>query len=260
MAKKKRKEEYTYLRPALMIIAILVAAVVLIERIKESRKKFIHYEEFGIEIPPYYEIHGIDVSRYQQRINWEMVAAMKVKNIRMGFAFIKATEGIKNVDPQFKRNWREAARTGIPRGAYHFFITSKSGREQAENFIRTVDLKPGDLPPVLDVEVSYGVNAETIRKRCKEWLDMVEEHYGVKPIIYTNVDFYTRILKDDFDEYPLWIAHYLEKHRPRIYRDWSFWQHSETGKVNGIKGNVDFNVFNGDSADFRKLLVPSFPR
>lgn len=89
---------------------------------------------------------------------------------------------------------------------------------------------------------------------------MVEEHYGVKPIIYTNVDFYTRILKDDFDEYPLWIAHYLEKHRPRIYRDWSFWQHSETGKVNGIKGNVDFNVFNGDSADFRKLLVPSFPR
>ena len=96
---------------------------------------------------------------------------------------------------------------------------------------------------------------ELIRKRVKEWLDVVEEYYGVRPIIYTNVDFYTRRLKDDFDEYPLWIAHYLEKKSPRIYRDWDFWQHSETGRVNGIKGNVDFNVFNGDSVEFKSMLI-----
>src|SRR5690606_5629976 len=255
MAKKLKKKRYTYLRPAIIILSVVIAAVVIVERIKESRVKFVHYEAFGIYIPPRYEIHGIDVSRYQQRINWEMVSDMKVENIKLGFAFIKATEGIRNVDPQFKRNWRESLKAGIPRGAYHFFLATKSGREQAENFIRTVKLQPGDLPPVLDIEVAYGVNHELIRKRCREWLDIIEEHYGVKPIIYTNVDFYTRILKDEFDEYPLWIAHYLEKHRPRIYRDWSFWQHSETGKVSGITGNVDFNVFNGDSTAFQNLLI-----
>ncbi len=75
------------------------------------------------------------------------------------------------------------------------------------------------------------------------------------PIIYTNVDFYKNYLKDDFDGYPLWVAHYLQKERPSIYREWAFWQHSEAGRVNGIVTRVDFDVFNGDSADFRKLLI-----
>jgi lysozyme len=70
------------------------------------------------------------------------------------------------------------------------------------------------------------------------------------------VDFYRQYLKDDFDGYPLWVAHYLQKERPRIYRDWLFWQHSEGGRVNGILSRVDFDVFNGDSTDFKKLLIP----
>ena len=255
MAKKKKKDSLRIYKVILILLLLTMTIWVIREWWISRQSRFVRYEAFGIDLPRQYEIHGIDVSRYQQRIKWDMVKSMQVEEVKIGFAFIKATEGLKNVDRQFKRNWREAQASGLPRGAYHFFLATKSGRGQAENFIRNVQLEPGDLPPVLDVEVTYGVADDLIRERVSEWLNIVEEYYGVKPIIYTNVDFYTRRLKDDFDEYPLWIAHYLEKRNPRIYRDWHFWQHSETGRVNGIKGNVDFNVFNGDSADFRQLLI-----
>ena len=84
---------------------------------------------------------------------------------------------------------------------------------------------------------------------------MIEHHYKIKPIIYTNIDFYENFLTGQFDDYPLWIAHYLAQDKPRIGRNWTFWQYNEMGHVNGIDANVDFNVFNGDSTDFKKLLV-----
>ncbi|MFL5738672.1 MAG: glycoside hydrolase family 25 protein [Flavisolibacter sp.] len=216
----------------------------------------VRYPEFGIPIPAEYEIHGIDVSKYQQSISWEAVKDMQVRGIRLGFAFIKATEGNGNTDPFFKRNWKKAKEAGIIRGAYHFFIVTKDGRTQAQNFMSHVDLQTGDLPPVLDVEQTFGASLAQIKKEVKAWLDVVERYYGVKPIIYTNLDFYEHYLKDAFDDYPLWVAHYLQPHQPRITRDWTFWQHSESGHVNGILSRVDFNVFNGDSLSFRALLVP----
>ena len=218
--------------------------------------QFVHYAEFGIPIPAEYEIHGIDVSRYQQLISWEAVKDMQVQNIKIGFAFMKATEGNGNADPFFKRNWRKARTAGITRGAYHFFIATKDGKKQAENFIDKVELVTGDLPPVLDIEQTFGARPEQLRTEIKKWLDAVETYYSVRPIIYTYIDFYEKNLKGYFDEYPLWIAHYLQPHEPRIGREWSFWQHSEAGRVNGILSKVDFNVFNGDSLAFRALLVP----
>ena len=223
----------------------------------ESRQSgFVRYAEFGIPIPAEYEIHGIDVSRYQQTISWEAVHDMEVKDIRLGFAFIKATEGNGNVDPFFRGNWRKAKSAGMIRGAYHFFIVTKDGKTQAQNFINRVTLTSGDLPPVLDVEQTFGASAVQIRKEVKTWLEVIENYYSVRPIIYTNVDFYERFLKDAFDEYPLWVAHYLQPHQPRISRDWTFWQHSEQGRVNGILSRVDFDVFNGESLSFKALLVP----
>jgi len=180
---------------------------------------------------------------------------MKVKDIQVGFAFIKATEGIDNMDSQFRRNWKKAKDNDIIRGAYHFFIGSKDGRMQAENFINRVDLKPGDLPPVLDIEQLNGTKPTQLKKEAKEWLDIVENHYQVTPIIYTNVDFYKRNLGSEFDKYPLWVAHYYELRQPRINRGWVFWQHSDMGSVNGITHKVDFNVFSGDSLEFRNLLI-----
>jgi lysozyme len=217
---------------------------------------FVRYPEFGIPIPAEYEIHGIDVSKYQSAISWEAVKEMEVHDIKIGFAFMKATEGNGNTDTYFKRNWRKAKEAGIVRGAYHFFIATKDGRTQAQNFISHVNLEPGDLPPVLDVEQAYGASPAQVRKAVQTWLNIVETYYKVKPIIYTYIDFYEKYLKGSFDDYPLWVAHYLQPHQPRITRDWTFWQHSEQGRVNGIVSKVDFNVFNGDSLSFKALLVP----
>lgn len=255
----RKKKQSGYLK--IFIYVSLLATVLFVGYLgflwwKARQVKFVRYEAFGIPIPAAYEIHGIDVSRYQQRISWEAVTAMQVNDIKLGFAFIKATEGNGNVDPYFKRNWRKAKEAGITRGAYHFFIASKDGKKQAENFINKVTIESGDLPPVLDVEQTNGASAAVIRREVKEWLDALEAAYAVKPIIYTNVDFYNHYLKGFFDDYPLWVAHYLQPNKPRIKRDWAFWQHSERGRVDGILSRVDFNVFNGDSTDFRSLLVP----
>jgi lysozyme len=221
----------------------------------EKQAGFAHYPGFGIALPIDYEIHGIDVSHHQSVIAWDEVKKMEVKDVKLGFAIMKATEGLSRVDWQYKRNWRRAKDVGMPRGAYHFFIATKSGVQQAQNFIRTVTLEKGDLPPVLDVEETYGARAEDVGRRVKEFLNALEAHYGVRPIIYTNVDFYDRVLGPDFDNYPLWVAHYIQRNRPRIQRNWIMWQHSEKGRVNGITTPVDFNVFSGDSLAFKDLLI-----
>ncbi len=221
----------------------------------EKQAGFAHYPGFGISLPIDYPIHGIDVSHHQSVISWDDVHAMQVKDVKLGFAVIKATEGLTRVDWQFRRNWKKAKEAGMSRGAYHFFLATKSGVKQADNFINTVKLEKGDLPPVLDVEETYGVNQVDLRKRVKDFLDAIERHYGVKPIIYTGADFYKINLGDDFADYPLWVAHYIQKNKPRIDREWVFWQHSEKGRVNGITSAVDFNVFNGDSSEFEDLLI-----
>jgi lysozyme len=257
MAKRKKKNSKWVWWLTIPVIVLTIAAVVYAwytsTRIKEAA--FVRYAAFGIDMPVNYEIHGIDVSKHQSYIHWPSVKSMNVENIRIGFSFIKATEGLGNVDKQFRRNWANAGEANMPRGAYHFFLATKSGKAQAKNFISTVKLEPGDLPPVLDIEQLYGVRPEKMRKEIKDWLQMVEDHYNVKPIIYTYVTFYTNYLKDEFNDYPLWVAHYLEKTKPRINRPWIIWQHNERGRVNGIKSRVDFNVFNGDSNDFKNLLV-----
>jgi lysozyme len=217
--------------------------------------KFTRYPEFGIAIPNEYSIHGIDVSKYQSIIAWEEVKAMRVNNIQVGFAFIKATEGIDNTDPQFRRNWKKAKSANITRGAYHFFIASKDGKMQAQNFIKRVDLETGDLRPVLDVEQLNSTTITQLKAEVRKWLETVENYYGVVPIIYTNVDFYINNLGSEFDKYPLWVAHYYEAQQPRIKRDWAFWQHSDRGNINGITSKVDFNVFKGDSLEFKEMQV-----
>jgi lysozyme len=234
---------------------IIMLMVMLYQWISEKRTAFVEYSEFGIPIPVNYSVHGIDVSKYQEVVNWQLVKNMRVQDVFISFVFVKATEGLGNEDQMFSRNWKKIREAGLVRGAYHYFISTKSGKAQAENFFNSVTRLPGDLPPVLDIEQTYGVAPEKLRQRVKEWLQTVQAYYGTAPIIYTNVDFYERYLKDDFDGYLLWAAHYLQPAQPRIYRNWSFWQHNERGRVNGCYTIVDFDVFNGDSLEFRKLLL-----
>ncbi len=234
---------------------IIMLIVMLYQWISEKRSAFVEYPEFGIPIPVNYTIHGIDVSKYQDVVNWESVKNMRVHDVQISFVFVKATEGLGNEDAMFARNWKKIKAAGLVRGAYHFFLPTKSGKAQAENFINSVTLLPGDLPPVLDIEQTYGVAPDKLRERAREWLVTIQAYYGTAPIIYTNVEFYKKYLKDDFDGYILWAAHYLQPAQPRIYRNWSFWQHNEKGRVNGIYTTVDFDVFNGDSLEFSKLLL-----
>lgn len=255
LSARQKKKARKIIITAVIGAVLTVGGLLLYQSIVYRKAKFTRYPEFGIVIPESYSIHGIDVSKYQSMIAWEEVKAMKVKNIQLGFVFIKATEGIGNTDPLFKRNWKKTKENDIIRGAYHFFIGSKDGRMQAENFIDKVELEPGDMPPVLDAEQLNGASTELLKKEMKKWLDIVENHYGVKPIIYTNVDFYNRNLGSEFDRYPLWVAHYYQTEQPRIKRGWVFWQHSDEGRVNGIVSKVDFNVFSGDSMKFKHLLI-----
>lgn len=239
-----------------MILAIIAIANIIYYTTQYfTRPPHVRYPAFGIEIPQGYTLHGIDVSRYQQVINWEDVKKMQVKNIRIGFVFIKATEGTDRVDAQFSRNWQQAGEQDIPKGAYHYFIANRSGKAQASNFIEMVKLKKGDLPPVLDMEEVGTGPVEKLRAGIREWLMAVEKEYGVKPLLYTNIHFYNSVIRDSFEDYPVWVAHYLQPGRPRIDRKWTFWQHNESGHVNGIQTKVDFNVFSGDSADFKNLLI-----
>jgi lysozyme len=256
MAKRKNKNS---LWKILVFISLLSASIfagyMFYNSWQQSSSHFVRYTAFGIDIPMKYSIHGIDVSKYQNVIDWQSVKEMNVDQVHIGFVFIKATEGLGNEDAFFARNWKKAKEAGLPRGAYHYFLATKSGKAQADNFINSVTLVAGDLPPVLDIEQAYGVPADKLRDRAREWLETIHSYYGALPIIYTNVDFYNRFLKNDFDQYPLWVAHYLQPEQPRIYREWSFWQHNESGRVNGILTKVDFDVFNGDSIKFKRLLL-----
>jgi lysozyme len=255
VSSRKRKRTVRLIFSVAICLFLIITGYYVYQWWLYRQAKFTQYPEFGIAIPEDYSIHGIDVSKYQDIIAWDEVSAMQVKKVKIGFAFIKATEGINNIDPRFKRNWKKAKEAGITRGAYHFFLATKDGRIQAENFIKAVNLSTNDLPPVLDIEQSYGVSKTVLQKEVKEWLEIVETNYTVRPIIYTNIEFYKQWLGDSFDVYPLWIAHYYEPHQPRIKRDWYFWQHNDNGRVNGIVSPVDFNVFSGDSVIFRQLLV-----
>ena len=253
MPKKARNPWKAYITIAIAFVIICAAAYYTTSIL--FKPSIARYTAFGIPMPTQYAIHGIDVSRYQKNIDWNEVSQMNVHDITLKFAFIKATEGVNKVDPHFQKNWFEASQAGVSRGAYHFFNPSKKGLLQARNFIQIVKLQRGDLPPVLDVETSNGVPSSQLNKEVQIWLNTVEAHYGVKPILYSNASFYSNFFSGKLDDYPLWVAHYLQKEKPRIGRPWTLWQHSERGNVNGIKAKVDFNVFNGDSADFEMLKI-----
>ena len=196
---------------------------------------------------------GIDVSHYQGAVDWATV-----KTAGITFAFAKATEGDSEVDPDFSANWNGMKDAGIVRGAYHYFEPDDDAHTQAEHFIATVQLGPGDLPPVLDIEVSEGVSVEGIDDDIQVWLEKVGQAYGVNPIIYSDLSFIEEYLASGFSAYPLWIAEYSESAptAPGDWKGWTFWQYSDRGKVNGVDGAVDQDIYQGTEADWKQLLVP----
>ncbi len=212
--------------------------------------------EYGVCMPQSYEVHGIDVSHYQGNIDWGGLTQCKKGQFPIHFVFMKATEGGDHDDDRFAQNFESARQYGFIRGAYHYFIPQTDADRQADFFINRVQLTTGDLPPVLDVESVGGKSLHDLKHGVKRWLDRVEEHYGVKPILYTSYKFKKDYLNDSiFDIYPYWIAHYYVD-SVRYKGRWHFWQHTDVGNVPGIGGPVDLNVFNGSLQALREMLLP----
>jgi len=214
------------------------------------------YKSFHIKIPDKYTIHGIDVSYYQGRIDWQRVKNMREREVHISFAFIKATEGLAVTDPYFQRNWREAPKAGVICGAYHYFRPKANGKWQAIFFLQNVKTEKGDLPMAVDVEELDGVAPAKMRTELKVYLKHIETKTGIRPIIYSGLKFYEDNLQGYFDDYDLWIANYYQpKLNISSTAKLKFWQHSDKAKVNGTYHATDFNAFNGDSLAFRELLV-----
>lgn len=197
---------------------------------------------------------GLDVSEYQGKISWSYVDTLEQK-YPLDFVFIRATVGKDRTDYQFKRNWIGSKKNKMIRGAYHYYRPNENSIEQADLFIKTVKLEKGDLPPVLDIErLPKNQSLDSLKKGLKRWLLKVENHYQVRPIIYTGERYYSDFLKDEFGEYLFWIANY-NFYREKIEEDWLFWQFTEKATVPGIQHNVDVNIYNGDLQQLQFITV-----
>lgn len=206
--------------------------------------------------PAGYEIHGIDISHYQGKIDWDELRNAMISGCPLRFIMIKSTEGSTRLDSKFKENFRQAREYGYIRGAYHFWSNKSSARDQAYHFLDKVRLEEGDLPPVLDIEhMPSGRTVEDFQRDVLTWLHIVEDRYHVKPIIYTYYKFKEKYLSAPvFDDYPYWIAHYYVN-KVEYKGPWKFWQHTDAGRLPGIKGYVDFNIYNGSFYDMKKLTI-----
>lgn len=222
-------------------------------------------------------IYGIDIARYQHgkgrkkyNINWNQMRITYLgrrgqKNVSgtsdypVSFVFIKSTEGITIRNPYYASDYLKARQHNIHIGAYHFFSVRTTGSAQANYFLRNTMFKDGDLPPVLDVEPSDAQiqqmgGIDNLFSHIRTWLKIVESKVGVKPILYVNqrfVNLYLSQAPDIKHDYRIWIARYSE-YKPDVHL--AFWQLCPDGKVAGITGDVDINVFNGYKSAFEEFL------
>jgi GH25 family lysozyme M1 (1,4-beta-N-acetylmuramidase) len=199
--------------------------------------------------------YGIDVSRFQGDIDWDLVAGSGVK-----YAFVQISRSLTDIDAKFPYNWRRAKEVGILRGAYQRFQPDQDVLGQAELFVQKLGpYVAGDLPPVLDVEDDKGLPPATIAAAVDEWVTYVEQHVGLKPIIYTGYYFWKDHVAADFSDHPLWIANYGSS-CPLVPPSWTTWtihQYSSQATIPGITANtVDVNRFNGTLEDLQALAAP----
>jgi lysozyme len=209
-------------------------------------------------------LDGIDVSYHQGAIDWQQVKASGKR-----FAFIRATAGTLTADSAYWTNLSGARVAGLPVASYHYAnpdTALNDASNEASWFLRNASVASGDLLPVLDLEVSNGLDPSSLTTWAQTWLAQVSATTGVHPIIYTNPNFWSSSMADtDWfarNGYPvLWIAHWTTATAPTVPAGgwggsgWTFWQHSSSGTVPGIGGAVDLDRFNGTSLP-TSLFVP----
>ncbi|WCL50631.1 glycoside hydrolase family 25 protein [Leptospira sp. GIMC2001] len=192
-----------------------------------------------------YPIKGIDVSNHQGKIDWSLIPKNDIS-----FAYIKATEGGDFKDKSFLYNWNEAKKHGFKVGAYHFFTLCKTGSEQAENFIQTVPKEFDSLPPVVDLEFVGNCKErpkiENVQKEISIYVELIENHYQTKTILYLTNEFIETYLDDNFLNHPIWIRNIFFHPNAFSNIEWLIWQYKSTERIEGISGPVDINVLNGN--------------
>jgi len=198
---------------------------------------------------------GIDVSRWQPVVDWP-----RVKLAGTSFVLVKATQGTSGIDDKFASHWAGAKSVGLLRGAYHFYQPTVNPVEQAQKFFNKIASDPGELPPVFDIETTGGVGPAGLRDGAAQWLQEVERLLGRRPILYTRASYWNIYLRDlksgqypDWTaNYPLWTAHYTTGPKPMLpkgWNAWTIWQYTESGALDGIRGKVDRNWYNGTAQE-----------
>jgi len=201
-----------------------------------------------------YPIVGIDVSSHNGDIDF-----YKVKNEGYSFVIIKASEGDKHLDSMFSSNYTRAKANGLKVGAYHFFRKSTDGLNQAKNFLEAVGWCQLDLPLIIDMEdwSNDDVNDDIAQKNFDAMVDNLRSR-GYKVMVYTNGDGYKKYIKDDQVNMSLWLCSFKNpddiKNIPHQIQQYSHW-----GRVKGISGDVDLNVFNGSKKQWEQWLKKMEP-
>lgn len=242
-------KNYLINRPARDVLAAICFMVVVCILVLSA---IWAYRQF-ITTPPYidpekYPVRGIDISRHNGDIDFRKVARDGIE-----FVFIKATEGETYGDSLFVRNLDKAREAGLKVGAYHFFRFDKDGVNQAVNFLSKVGSRHTDLGLVIDVEKAgnpSGIPPEEVQKKLISMVDYMNL-LGHRVMIYTNHEGYYDYIAEILPGYPLWICRFREN---PINAEWTFWQYDHHGKVNGIKGDVDLNVFCGNREEWHRFL------
>ena len=209
----------------------------------------------GAAIPDGAHAFCVDLSHHNTGIVWD---SLKVVVDRSGHTtkdllrakviypvssvILKATEGEKFTDRKFAEYWEEAGKRSYPRGAYHFFRSSRNPERQAQHYISKVTLRHSDLPPILDVETMHdGCSKQELNDKVLVWLRTVEKHYGRTPIVYTSDSYARDILSPEITRhYPMWIARY-NRNKPK-FSSWTMWQFTDKAVLYGASGYVDLSV------------------
>lgn len=232
---------------------IVVAALFVVVCLFLIGASFWAYNSF-MTTPPYvdpdrYPVRGIDISSHNGNIDFKAV-----KESGVDFVFIKATEGIDFKDRLFRQNYENAEKAGLKTGIYHFFRFDKDGVEQAINLMKALGSRRPALGLVIDVEKSGNPDSippADINTRLSQMVDYLNL-LGHRVMFYTNRDGYYDYLAESFPGYPLWICGFSKN---PINAEWLFWQFNHRGKVPGIKGDVDINVFCGSRDEWNKFLL-----
>jgi lysozyme len=240
ITKRSKKKSKSSIK-AIVIGALLIGLSVIAYFYYSKDIKVVNKEEVVKSIPEGFPAFGIDVSHHQGEIDWEKLFVKERYDTIIHFVYCKVTEGSDHLDTQWEKNRAELQRLNIPNGAYHFFSPQTEPRPQAAHFLAHWKKSDLDLPPVLDVE-SEGFSDEDLIAKMKIWLKVVEDKTGMRPIIYTSLNFFETKFINDFKNYKFWIAAYSRK--PECIDDSRIihWQYSEAGELPGFAEKVDLNV------------------